>query len=725
MDSDISSIMNHAILSGLQQIAIRAGVPADHIIDWANDKWIRNARDPFAGFSSEIVAGKSRKRNKTRSAMQPLRSVFSNLNGTTVKAFVPHGELVQRQYPVADAVLWTTDEYARRLNELKNFLEQCSNLKNPSEVAMNGLERLLEGIPAEPEIDDLGDYTLYDKIRLTAALSGCLYYYRGERAECADTEKNGAAEEKSFLLYSCDFSGIQNFIFQVVSDEAKKSIRSRSFYLEFFMLNHVDGILDSLGLGRANLLYAGGGHAFLILPNTAFTTKCLEKATEQANSWLTDQFGSLLYLAAAWIPCSAENLMNIPEKENPYAGLFRTLSRENGIKKMHRYSAAELIRINRKSPLPEDGRECIACGRQGRLNEKNKCPMCEAFAGFSKELLKSDRIFVVTDMKPLSAVSLSFPGGLWLSVAAEDSIKNGFQNNACRIYSENVMGTIPIRRTDFGADWFINDKEGSKTEEIKRTGILKMDVDNLGNAFLQGFRFQNADGSTGNSETLFRTSAFSRAVSTFFGTEIKAVLSAGTDGTGYRAEVVYSGGDDVFLIGDWSDIVDASIEIRNAFSQYSAHQLTLSAGIGIFAPKYPVYFSATETEALVESAKKFPGKNAVALFAEDCVFQWDVFAQKVLEEKMALLSKFFSECSSQGNSFLYRLYRLLHEQKENQVNLARYAYVLARMKPSRKDKSCEIYALFSQKMYQWAMNIEDRNELIAAIGIYFYKHRKE
>ena len=70
------------------------------------------------------------------------------------------------------------------------------------------------------------------------------------------------------MLYSLDISGIQKFIYTINIQGALKTLRARSFYLEIFMEHILDELLDKLELSRANIIYTGGGHCYLILANT-------------------------------------------------------------------------------------------------------------------------------------------------------------------------------------------------------------------------------------------------------------------------------------------------------------------------------------------------------------------------------------------------------------------------------------------------------------------------
>lgn len=147
--------------------------------------------------------------------------------------------------------------------------------------------------------------------------------------------------------------------------------------------------------------------------------------------------------------------------------------------------------------------------------------------------------------------------------------------------------------------------------------------------------------------------------------------------------VVYSGGDDVFLVGAWNDTIAAAVRIRDAFAQFSCNALTISAGIDIEDERFPIRLSAAKAGALEDRAKEEPDKDSVALFDPDLehTYSWKRFREDVMGEKLSLLREFFDvEDQARGNSFIYKLLDLLRlsQEKDGKLQLARYAYLLAR-----------------------------------------------
>lgn len=268
-------------------------------------------------------------------------------------------------------------------------------------------------------------------------------------------------------------------------------------------------------------------------------------------------------------------------------------------------------------------------------------------------------------------------------------------------------------------------EELTEEEGMARSGVLRMDVDGLGQAFIGGFRRKEAEDPAEGERyvTLTRYMAFSRQMSLFFKHHINEILRGeGEDPA--RVVVVYSGGDDVLLAGGWSDVIRSAQGIHRAFLRYTLCRLTISGGIALCPVRYPLYLSAQEAGALEEDAKELEGKNAVSLFQPGTNrYRWEVFEQQVAGEKLALLQRFFAEEADLGGSLLYQLLEHLREDSQR-ISIARYAYLLARLEPRSRDPEGQaLYREFSRQMYQWILNPEDRRQLITAVYLMIYQRR--
>ena len=501
------------------------------------------------------------------------------------------------------------------------------------------------------------------------------------------------------------------------------------------MENYIDIVLDACGLSRANLLYSGGGHCYLLLPNTDAVIAAVRDINQHTNDWLIAQFGIQLFLAHGWSPCSADALCNHPAEESPYKEIFAKASATLSQHKLQRYSIAQIKRLNQFSDTLS-GRECTVCGRVDNLQE-NRCPSCRTFENISRKLQNPQYTVFCMTRNP-AARDLPLPDrdgqdvSLLLLTEDEAAQQLAQDKQMIRLYSKNrtIFGAQVCTRLDL-CDYYasnLNTSLAAQSEGIRRLAICRMDVDNLGEAFVSGFEQKDKPlpKERYHFVTLSRTTAFSRQMSLFFKRYMNLVLTQ-NEQKPLQIAVIYSGGDDVFLLGAWNDVITAATRIADAFHAYTSGALTISAGIGMYDAKYPIRMAAEETAALEQHAKNEPGKNAIALFdpQEHHTYSWHIFTSAVLGEKYQALKTFFDGQDERRMAFLYNITHLLRLASTDKLNLARLAYLLTRLKPSSfdKEKSAQ-YDAFSKAVYRCAAIPQERDQLITAIYLYVYLNRK-
>ncbi len=694
------------------------------------------AADQIAS-AAEQGAESCAEESQTSRKDMPMASVFSHMNGNTCRYGVPVHTL-HEQYAVPqlfDTLRISPKAYQNILHSLLGALRGVSIQPQNQNTALALLEEFTSCIPASVNSEDHADISFFDHAKITAAVASCISEYLLAQRETdyknrLFAQKQAFWNEPVFLLYSADFSGIQNFIYTIASAKALKALRSRSFFLELTMEHYIDEILEHCGLSRANLLYSGGGHCYLLLPDTQNTRMVLEQCKKSMNTWIRRNFGTRLYLADGVAGCTANELTNTPR--NSYQEIFARVSRRISVNKMRRYSADDLRELNGEQAL-SNGRECKICGMTSRLTGKGedcRCKWCAMFEELSAEIQDKDIFVVSRGGTEHGGIELpSMDGTVSLALTDETAARKRWETRTdiIRIYTKNRLNVhFPRSIKLYIGDYYATnqmDRMAKKATGIARNAVCRMDVDNLGMAFAAGFEQKTADlRQRDRYVSLSRTAAFSRQMSLFFKYYMNAILD------GLAVSIVYSGGDDVFLVGAWDAVLQAAQRIRSAFAEFTCGTLTLSAGILMHNVKYPIRRAAAESERLEEFSKMHPEKNAVTLFqaAEDCCYSWNTFTEKVMGEKLRLLEKFFQAQKTQedgrGQAFLYRLLELLRGSKE-QINLARFAYLLARMEPRKESEARQVYTAFSKILYQWYLQPEDRKQLITAITIYVYLTR--
>lgn len=618
---------------------------------------------------------------------------------------------------------------------------------------LGALENYWTFVPASTDETEVKDISLYDHAKITAAVGCCLYRYldANGKADYSILYKADFDNEKAFLLYDLNVTGIQDFIYTIHSDGALKTLRAKSNYLEILLENICDKLLDVLGLTRANLLFTGGGNAHFILPNIYKSNTeldLLSKFERNVNDWFKEKFGIQLYVLSGRVECSVNELNG--KIKDGYAKIYDSIQQQIQLGKLNKYTSEDLKKLNKNTTSSE--RECKVCHTtQGDINDEGYCGMCETFCRVSRDLLNQEKneslkrnrnLYLVYDKSNRKEHEFAFP--LPFHEELYFQTKEEQVGNYIRAYSKNQ--NLSGRRME--TNLWIGDYCSASTFEqlvgeakgIKRMAVLRADVDNLGLAMRNGFsKYRMKNGTEVNLDTLSRRATLSRMLSLFFKYFMNDILQNGEyflDGSDRElrkernAIIVYSGGDDLFIVGTWDDIIGLAVDLRNRFKEFTQNKLSISAGIGIYPCKYPISSCAKEVGALEECSKNLNHKNGITLFSKDNCYKWDVFHDKVLEEKFRMIQNFFEGEEGGGKTFLFHLLKLLENylKEKKPISLARFAFLLARLEPRNMGKREELrrkYMEFKMKMYKWMQNEEDAKQMVLAINIWMYLKREK
>lgn len=745
---------------GLQDKDILACVRYHHAADLQQGRLAADALAYIVYMADNIASAADRREQEIDDAVggfdksKAMESIFNLLNGNNGhKAYSPRQVNVEEHinYPMDKPPAFTTQDYEAILRQITENLRGMEWNEGYLHSLLDVLEANLSFVPSSTNKREVADISLYDHMKLTAAFASAIYAYLEEQGE-GDYHKRLYAEgrafyeEKAFLLTVLDLSGIQKFIYTITSKRALKTLRARSFYLDFLVEHIADELLVRLGLTRANLLYSGGGRATLILPNTQAICESLRAFQQEINHWCQQYFDIALYMAVGYAECSSHDLQDMPA--GSYAGLYRQISQSLSDNKAHRYTAEDILRLNNQ-PVEDDRRECKVCRHAGAVNEDGICSFCALMQRLSEGIMSEQyKFFGVLPAGQYTGLPL--PGGYVLAAGDEKMTRQWQEQGVVRLYGKNrfYTGKAVANRLWIG-DYHTGEnfaELAKMSAGIHRLGILRADVDNLGQAFALGF--QRADGDR-KYVTLSRTAELSRQLSLFFKLHIRKLLAnpvytlTGRKKEYRHAAIVYAGGDDLFIVGAWDDVIELAVDLRRAFAEFAEDTLTLSAGIGIYPPAYPISVMAAETARMEEKSKTLPGKAAVTLFEDGAVheeaaanssrltisdgtYSWAELEKDVLGEKYPCIAEFFAASQEQGKNFLYKILELLR-RRQDKINIARYVYLLSRMEPDKDADAGEAlkrYRTFADRMLQWIQDERDTRQLKTAIQIYAYMTRE-
>ncbi|NLN65645.1 MAG: type III-A CRISPR-associated protein Cas10/Csm1 [Clostridiaceae bacterium] len=698
-----------------------------------------------------------------------LCSIFNLLNNNTGTSTYLPGRIDKNiKYPQEVRYKGVEREYK---SILADFKDQLSTVQFNSEYIHSLIELCelyLSYIPSFDSTDPISDISLFDHCKVTAAVASCIYLYlkhngrTNYRAELFDHERS-FYDEKAFCLFSVDISGIQQFIYTISSKGALKGMRSRSFYLEILVENIVDEILQICSISRANLLYTGGGHLYMLIPNVKTILLDVQKAMKTINRQLMSNFETSLFAAYGFEECSANELMSRTDNPESYVNIFRQLSSQISRMKMRRYSADD-IRLLNATRMENDDRECTVCGSSTNLYDGTDtvCSLCMAMSDISSILIKPEVVLAILNEKPSGKYipMLSANGDqlffcpMHMNDAKEMLQKN--PENVVRLYCKNLFRSglsqsVNLWMGDYASQNGFGqlktfEELAERSEGIKRIGVLRADVDNLGVSFMKGFIRENDKDSPYRFLTISRTTALSRSLSLFFKYYINDLMEnpifSLSKKTGKRnIVIVYSGGDDLFIVGAWDEVLSAAVDMHNAFERYTQGSLTISAGFAVFDSKFPITLMAKNTAELEDRAKQHQymngSKNSISLFGlepkegaliDRNTYDWKTFINKVLGEKYNAIKELNRITGEEkGSTFLYNILFFLRQCEDEKINIARLAYLLARHEPTDKadNDAKSVYTSFSNSIYKWSLCDADRQQMITAIIIYIYLIREK
>lgn len=599
--------------------------------------------------NSEITSKEKTKR--LSSIFESIALTETQLNNRSKKYYTPVEPLTlaKQSFPKStfDAPPDYKNLWSAFMYEFKNIT--TSNLKSFTETLLNLLFKYTWCIPSNTT--NYSDVSLYDHSKMTAALAVCLY----------DNEQESDKQEDPFLLIGADFSGIQSYIYQIVSKYAAKSLKGRSFYLRLLADAVVNYILKELNLFRANIIYNSGGSFYLIAPNTGFVRDKLPKLMETIEQNIFDSHGTIIYLAIDHIELSKDTLLGLNDKNlaKVWTELFYKRDKKKNKKLQDIVSNNYDVFFN---PMQNGIEADKITGEEISLKEKTYNVehvglvrnITHQQIELGKRLRDSDLLLVsdkeipyLKSKNPIEPAKL----GTFFYLLKENEVKQALskttgnisiitlngKDEKCEFLKNSADDTV-YGMEFYGGNYFDGgtfDEFCSKESKdvYRRLGVLRMDVDNLGAIFQGGMSPKNA--------TLARYAALSRSFDFFFSGYINVIQQEVALNSSF---IVYSGGDDLFIVASWDDAINLAKKIRDDFSAYTCYNpaFSLSGGIALITPKFPIMRGAKESDDEEKLAKdhdcKGSTKNAISFMSTPLNWDKEFPAVEKLKNKIVELT---------------------------------------------------------------------------------------
>ena len=484
------------------------------------------------------------------------------------------------------------------------------------------LDRFARTVPQSRSRSEQPDVTLYDHSRVVAAFGACL------GVEHPDGPCDASRIAGHYRLAAIGLGGIQDFIFRVAtpvdggSGESPekgmaKRLRARSFYVS--LLTHLAArrILEAVGLPMTNLVLDAGGRAVLLLPDTEAVQERVRAAMDWVRSWLADHLLGAVRLDLAM----SEPLTDAAFRGEAFTATFRELDRRLG---GARFELSD-PRLRTDGDWSEDG--WVASGRPSLPVDRGGFD--DAIRSLGRDLPKAAYLSLDASESPLSELEIlgyrvglhdRRPGNgrtLALTPATsgpEAAVPAFVTANHVPVMGEDVRRLLQRRENREGWEEagtspdvdtsrpgepvvFTDLARLARSEDggllgHEMLGALKADVDHLGIILGRGL---------GERASFGRFAAMARSLDSFF----KGFLTERLRERFPYVYTVFGGGDDLFLIGPWYDLVLLTHALRGWFERLSCanRNLTFSAGIVFSHPTQPVRHLGEAAEKALEQAK--------------------------------------------------------------------------------------------------------------------------
>lgn len=718
---------------------------------------------------ADNLASGERKPDKTVTKQQPLESIFSKIDyGKNDRAlyFQDISELFYQEYifPIIrdkynlDEL---TDKYQKWWKEFENEIKLI-NL-NEIETIYYVLKKYLWCVPSS-SYKTRSDVSLFEHSRITAAIAISMYKYLQEKygSDLTEFKDYGNRDEYRYKLVLADITGIQSYIYNIGHRGAVKALKGRSFYLQQMLDNIAYYFLSYLELPLMNLIYSSGGKFYLFVPNTEKVNNDLEKIQKDIEQKFRYQYDGALGIIIGSIELNGKDLEYDEQgKDHPISekwDLLNSIVEKEKKKKLSRNWIYSLF-----EPAGIDG-EIYKCAYTG-------VPLIKKEIISNKKTIAQD--VKLDEFSPVKFLKHSYEGEVFYQVYDNETLTDDFIANEqfysqklgnelkhdpeTIIYQDTVEGYSVLDLNSFkiskelqynntfgakeprqflinslkitelkgdaskgfkfyGGDWRFGDtyEEIVKNGKgIARLGVLRLDVDNLGLIFKEGF---------GKHATFGRVVQLSSMLDFFFSHYLNKLklfswdpnkgLSEKYNEFEYKVreliEIVYSGGDDVFIVGHWSILPDIAIWINDEFRRFTGNNdnFSISAGIVLFDDKYPIFKAAQEAGEMEDKAKKKERKNredniqkkknGICFLDEDTPVSWNDF-----KEIRKWVTKFYNwideESKNKNNDkkkiskgLITRLYNIYYEFEDGKYkNWAKWrwraAYSLTRLANQYKD----------------------------------------
>ena len=569
---------------------------------------------------------------------------------------------------------------------------------------------------------DMANVSLFDHLKTTAAFADCFYRYELENPDSFTWDgKSLTLKDASLpvMLVGGDISGIQKFIYNITSSKAALSLKGRSFYLQLMIDSIIQRICShsDIKVNQANIVYSSGGKFYMLLPNTTKVQNALAELQKEFESSVFDEHnGQLIFnLDTVAFAYKSKEIIFEDKTTGNIGELWKRLADKLTTKKNKKFE--NHLKENFDSlfnPISNNGdKVCAITGIESdNLVKISKgdtevfvLPVVKKQIDLGTTLKDADYIFTYkgigvhdylskskrskcdvgifdtynylfdqeqltiddAEFRKISSVDVSTVKRINNINFLDAQIKGKAVSYGFQFYGGNQQALTPKgeNKTFEELTWIRDPKDKTETPTTY-LGVLRMDVDNLGKIFINGLADRN------KSFSAYSTLSF--MLDYFFSGYLNTIRDKYKD----YVNILYSGGDDVFAIGRWDQLILFARDIRTDFARFVGRDdISISGGITLVGNKFPLDKAAEMAGEAEHAAKDFNNgeKNAFNLFSES--ISWKEEFKFVEEWKQ----RFVVECeyNNLSRALLHKLMTFANIVKNNETlengKQADYSYI--------------------------------------------------
>lgn len=421
--------------------------------------------------------------------------------------------------------------------------------------------------------------------------------------------------EGNLLFVGGDLSGIQKFIYNITSKRAMVSLKGRSYYLKDFTEKVYKEILEIPEIKNSKFcrgemkIYCSGGKFYLQVSDTESIRNAIVDIRKKTEEALWKKHHGQLSINIDFVPfCYVGDMVKVDGETYNIGLLWKKITEKFNTLKNQKFKTLLLDKYQDFFEVQKVGGDVKVCQITGIEGaEKYELP-------FKDENGDKESLYVL------------------------DSVKE---------------------QIDIGVDLMKNQRFKMLEEYAGNTylGVLRMDVDNLGSKIHSDF------------DSMSQYKDFSGKLDKFFDSD-KGNLHAIQEQYKEHLNIVYAGGDDIFVVGRWDKVIDFANNVRTQFAAYCKNMLndttlSISGGIAIVNAKYPIAKAAEMAGEAEDAAKKYNNgkKNAFNMFGESVSWDGEFDYVKSYKDQFVTL---ISKCGL-SRGILHKIMTYAAIVKENQT----------------------------------------------------------